>query len=142
MSRIESETHDPSLIRIFRDLKDDATALLRQEVALAKREMAAKASTMARNTIFLVLGGFVGCYCLLFLLLSADSLLQAGLFATGFSGTVSAWLAPLLLGMLLGITALFLTLKSLRTLRKQKPVPEQTLATLREDRDWLKGRER
>jgi hypothetical protein len=136
----ETETRDPSLVQLIKDLRDDTLALLRQELALAKREMTSKIARIGRNAAFLMIGAVIGLYCLFFILLGLSDLLQAGLFASGFSGTVSTWLAPLILGMLLGIAALLLALKALRSLRREKPLPEKTVATLREDRDWLKGK--
>lgn len=143
MPRLETGTESPpdtSLARIIRDLRDDALALLRQEVALAKREMALKFARLGRNAVFLAAGALIGFFCVFFFLLSLSDLLQAGLYATGFSGTVAGWLAPLLLAMLLGVAALTLALKALRTLRKLRPVPEGAAASLRENREWLKGK--
>lgn len=135
-----AEQQTPSLAHLIRDLRDDTVALFRQELALAKREMTWKLGRIGRNAAFLLAGGFIGLYGLFFLLLSMSGLLQSGLFAAGFSGGVANWLAPLLVGAVLGIAALALALKSLRSLRAEKPVPKQTLETLREDRDWLKGK--
>src|SRR4051812_31541962 len=107
---------DASLLKIIRDLRDDVTALFRQEVALAKREMVGKATTFGKNSVYLALGAIVGLYALFFVLFFVNNLLQHGLSAIGFSDPIAAWFAPLLLGMLLGIAALVLSLKALKSM--------------------------
>lgn len=129
---------EPSILRMIKDLRDDALALGRQEIALAKREMASKATRLGRNAVFLGIGAVIALYGLFFVFLSVNNLIFAGLGKAGFSGAVANWLAPVLVGMMLLVVALALTLKSLRAMRKARPVPERTVATLREDKEWLK----
>lgn len=131
---------DPSLVQIIKDLRDDTTTLFRQEVALVKREMGAKAATYGKNIAFLAVAAVVAVYALFFTLLFLNNLLQTGLLAAGMSDSVSSWLAPLLLGMILGISALLLALKAIRSLGREKPVPEKTMESIREDKDWIKGK--
>src|SRR5690606_14759373 len=135
------DTHsDPSLVQIIKDLRDDTTTLFRQEVALVKKEMAAKAATYGKNVGFLAVAAVVAVYAVFFTLLFLNNLLQTGLSAAGLSESVSLWLAPLVLGMVLGIGALFLALKALRSLGREKPIPEKTMESIREDKDWIKGK--
>lgn len=134
------DTHPDSVLQIIKDLRDDTTALFRQEVALAKRELGAKASTYGRNAAFLGVSAFVGMYALFFIFLFLNNLMQTGLTAVGFSPAVASWFAPLILGMLLGIGALVLALKALKAIRKEKPMPQRTLDSIREDKDWIKGK--
>src|SRR5438067_2288490 len=102
---------EPSIIHVIKELRDDTLRLFRQEVALAKSEVAGKFTALGKNTAFLGAGAFVGLYCLFFVLLFLNNLIQAGLTAAGFSGSVSAWFAPLILSLLLGLTALSFMLK-------------------------------
>jgi hypothetical protein len=135
------DTHpDSSFIKIIKDLRDDATALFRQEVALAKREIAGKAAIYGKNSVFLVLGAVIGIFALFFICLFLNNLLHVGLTAMGISDPVASWLAPLILGMLLGIGGLLLSLKALKTMRREKPVPQKTLDSFREDKDWIRGK--
>jgi hypothetical protein len=129
---------DTSFLRIIRDLRDDVTALFRQEVALAKRELAGKAMSIGKNTVYLGIGAVVGLYALFFVFFFLNNLLASGMIAIGLSDHVAAWFAPLLFGMLLGIAALLLSLKSLKAMRKEKAVPRATLDSIREDKDWIR----
>lgn len=130
----------PNLISAFKALRDDAVTLVRQEAALAKREMLGKAASLGRNAAFLGLGGVVGLFGLFFVLLSLNNLLFAGLARAGFSSGVAYWLAPALTGVIILAIAMALVLLSLRGMRRSASMPERTLETLREDRQWLKGR--
>lgn len=135
------DTHpEPSLVHVIKELRDDGIRLFRQEVALAKREMVGKITTMGKNTVFLGVAALVGLYTLFFVLLFLNNLIQAGLTASGFSGSVSAWFAPLILAMVLGVAMLTLALKSLRSMRKEKFAPEKTIRTLKDDKDWVKAK--
>jgi hypothetical protein len=131
---------DPSIVRIIRDLRDDTLSLVRQEVALAKREMALQAGKLGRNAAFLGAGGLIAVFGILFALLAVSNLLFAGLAKAGFSGAVANWLAPALLGMILLIVAASLALKSLRGMRRALPVPRKAWGALKEEKEWIKGR--
>lgn len=136
---LEDASRDPSLLRMVKNLRDDSLTLVRQEIALAKREMIGKVSGLGRNAVFLAIGAFVGLFGLFFVLLSLNNLLFAGLARVGFSGSVANWLAPVLVGMGLLIVALGVVLKALRSMRKS-PIPDKTMETLREDKEWIKGK--
>lgn len=129
---------EPSILRMLKDLRDDALTLGRQEIALAKREMTSKATRLGRNTAFFGISALTALYGLFFVLLSLNNLIFAGLDRAGFSGAVANWFAPVLVGMMLLVVALALMLKALRAMRKARTVPERTVATLREDKEWLK----
>ena len=53
------EKGDRSIGELFSELSRETTALLRQEVQLAKAEMTQKASRVGKNVGFLVIGGVV-----------------------------------------------------------------------------------
>lgn len=130
----------PSLIRIVKDLRDDTLALVRQEVALAKSEVAGKVSRLGKNTVFLAIGALAGFLGLFFVLLAINNLLFTGLTASGFSGANANWIAPVLLGMALLINALAFVLSAMRSFQKTMNMPEKTMESIREDRDWVKGK--
>jgi hypothetical protein len=131
---------DPSLIRIVKDLRDDTLALVRQEVALAKSEVTGKVSSLGRNSAFLAVGAVAAVFGLFFVLLAVNNLIFTGLAAAGFSGATANWMSPVLLGMALLIAALAFALKAMRSMRKAVRLPEKTVETIREDRDWVKGK--
>ena len=137
---LDNRDRQPSLIRIVKDLRDDTLALVRQEVALAKSEVTGKVSSLGKNSAFLAVGAVAGIFGLFFVLLALNNLIFAGLAAAGFSGATANWFAPVLLGMALLIAALAFALKAMRSMRKAVHMPEKTMETIREDRDWVKGK--
>src|SRR3954465_1904110 len=100
---METQTHPPSsdnsLASLIRELRDESTTLLRQEVALAKTEMTEKATVLGRNATYLAVGGLVAYAGLVFILLSLTELLSVALVKVGLSTTVASWLAPGIIGL-------------------------------------------
>jgi hypothetical protein len=134
------ETRQPTLVRMIKGLRDDVVTLARQEVALAKREIAGKVTSLGKNAVYIGLGGVIGVFGLFFVLLAVNNGIFAGLTAAGFSGGTANWLAPALTGSLILVIALSLVLKSLRGMRRSTPIPDRTLETLRDDKEWMKGK--
>lgn len=135
------DTHsESSLLSIVKDLRDDAATLFRQEVALAKREATGKLAAFGKNSILMGAGAFIGLYAVFFFFLSLNNLLQLGFKAAGFSADNSAWFAPLILFMLLGIAALIPIRKGIKALGKEGAAPRRTMESIREDKDWIKGK--
>jgi membrane protein len=117
---------------LFRALSRDAGALIRQELALARAEVRQSVRALARDTVLVVLGGFVA-------LLGLLVLLAALVVAVGdWMGDRYA-LGALVVGVLLlaiggGLAVLGLTKA------KQTPLaPEETLATLRDTGEWARA---
>ncbi|MEO6097480.1 MAG: phage holin family protein [Fibrobacteria bacterium] len=131
---------EASLLRIVKDLRDDAVTLFRQEAALAKRELAARISALAKHFAWAAIGGLLGLYAVFFLLLGVNNLMQTGLQSAGIGAAVASWLAPLLLGMVVAIGGLLTILNGLRSMRKDVAVPSATADSLRENRDWIKDK--
>ena len=56
---MNAETNPNSITSLLRDLRDDTTTLLRQEVALAKTEMKENVSRATSHALHIAIGGFV-----------------------------------------------------------------------------------
>jgi hypothetical protein len=125
-----------SIGELLKELRDDTTTLLRQEVALAKTEMSEKASRAGRNAAYIAAGGAVAYAGLIFLLLAATYALYLMLQAMGME-THSLWVAPLIVGAIVGIIGYSLVQKGISTLRDESLVPEKTTQSLQEDKQWL-----
>ncbi len=123
---------------LLRDLKADTTTLLRQEVELAKQEMAGKAKSWGKNAAFVVVGGLVAYTGLLFLLLGLVALLYLALWGAGLPQGTSLWLGALLVGVVIGAIGAGLILKGYSVLKRESVVPERTVDSLKEEAAWLK----
>jgi hypothetical protein len=133
----EKITDRPSIGELIKELRDETTTLLRQEVALAKAEMNEKAAKLGRNAGYLGAGGVLAHAGALVLLLGVAALLYHGLVAAGLSHMVSGWLAPLIVGAVVGVIGYAMAQKAISTFKHESLVPEKTLESLKENQQWL-----
>jgi hypothetical protein len=120
---------DPrSLGDLFSDLTQNASLLARQEVQLAKVEMQEKAKEAGGEIAIIGAGAALGNAALLALTAAA---------VLGLSLYMSPWLAALVVALVLGVIAGLLIWQGISGLKEMNVVPEQTVATLKEDKEWL-----
>jgi len=119
-----------SVFQLLRELKDDLTELIRQEVALAKRDIAAKVNGLGVSAAFFGGTAVFTVFAAFFICLFLNNLIQTGLAGLGLSAPISLWLAPLLLGMLLAVGGALSALKALKVLRRANPVSAESWRSL------------
>jgi Putative Actinobacterial Holin-X, holin superfamily III len=117
---------------VAKELTADVSLLVRQEIALAKAEMAEKGRTAAPGLGMFGGAGIVG--------LCAAGALTAFLILV-LSIFLPDWAAALIVGAVLSLTAYVLVQRGKeRVADAGKPVPEQTIETVKEDVEWAKTR--
>jgi hypothetical protein len=117
---------------VAKDLTSDLSLLVRQEIELAKAEMAEKGRTAAPG-----LGMFGGAGVVA---LCAAGALTAFLVLV-LSLFLPDWAAALIVAAVLGAIAFVLVRQGKeRVADAGKPVPEQTIETVKEDLEWAKSR--
>jgi putative superfamily III holin-X len=114
---------------LFGDLASDMSNLVRQEVALARVEMAQKAKRVGKNVGYLVVGGAVGYAALLAVLAAVIMLLDR---------VMPAWGAALLVGVVVAGISWLLIGKAMTALQDTELTPRETVETLKEDAAWMK----
>ena len=114
---------------LFSDLVNETTTLVRNEVALAKVELTQKATKVGRNVGSLVIGGAIGYAALLAIRAAAIMLL---------STVMPAWLAAVIVGVIVGAVAWLLISKAITTLRNTDLTPHETVESIKEDAQWIK----
>jgi len=114
---------------LFSDLASDMSNLVRQEVALARVEMAQKAKRVGKNVGYLVVGGAVGYAALLAVLAAVIMLLDR---------VMPAWGAALLVGVVVAGISWLLIGKAMSALQDTELTPRETVETLKEDAAWMK----
>jgi hypothetical protein len=122
---------------LLKDLRDESTMLIRQEVALAKTEMSEKAAKYGRNAGYLGAGGALAHAGLIVLLLGLSALLYAGLVELGLSHMTAGWLSPLIVGGIVALIGYILSQKAITAFKHESPVPEKTINSLKENQQWL-----
>jgi len=131
-----SETPDGQLREqpmgeLFKQLSNDLSTLVRQELKLAQAEMTEKGKSAGLGVGLLSAAGVVG-----LLALGALTALLIAALATG----MDVWLAALIVTVVYAAVAGVLALvgKS-RVTEAVPPVPEQTVETVKEDVQWAKS---
>jgi hypothetical protein len=115
--------------------------LVRQEMELARTELAEKLVLLQRYTVSMVLGGILFTAALFFLLSALDHGFRIVLEAVVASEVVT-WLAPLLLALVLGLLGWAVIASARRMLRVEGLTLSNTAASLRESAQWIKKRVR
>lgn len=122
-----------SLGDLFSELIDETRTLIRQEVALAKAEMQQKASQAGKSVAFMAVGGFIA-YAGFLAIVAAAIIALAAL--------IPWWLSALIVGIVVAIIGYALLRKGQNDLKELQVKPEQTVETLKENREWLKDQTR
>jgi uncharacterized membrane protein YqjE len=129
------QVHDgqsPSLGYLLRDLAEGSSSLIRQEARLAKIEVSEIVRGVGKGSALVVSGA-------VFLLLGTLALLT-GLILLGGDQWLRDryWLAALIVFALAGGLALWFASRGASLLSPRQLAPDETVATLKEDREWLK----
>src|SRR4029079_1157144 len=107
-----------SIGQLLKELTQESSTLLKQEVNLAKTEMSEKAARVGANLGEVAVGGAVAFLGAIALLLAAVYGLTA-LLNKFMSLGVAAWLAPLIVGAVLAAVGYSLVKKALATLKQE-----------------------
>lgn len=136
MATVTTDADRRSVVELLKDLRDESTALVRQEIALAKTELSEKGAKLGRNSAYLAVGGAVAYAGLMFLLLGLTVLLYAGLVAIGLDHWAAGILAPLIVGAVVAGIGAALVSKAISAFKHETLVPERTVETLKENSRW------
>jgi len=127
-----NELRERPIGEVAKDLTGDLSLLVRQEIELAKAEMAQKGRTAAPGLGMFGAGGIVG--------LCAAGAMTAFLVLV-CSLFLPEWAAALIVGAVLAAVAYVLVRRGKeRVADVGTPVPEQTIETVKEDVEWAKTR--
>jgi len=126
---METQRDERSLGELFAELSRQTSALVHQEVNLAKAEMTQKAREVGRDAGYIGAGGAVA-YAGLLVLLAAIVLLL-GVW-------IPMWLSALIVAVIVIGVGGFLIMRGRDGLTKTNLTPQQTVDTLKEDVRWAK----
>lgn len=127
---MQERRDERSLGELFGDLARETSTLVRQEVQLAKTEMTQKATAVGKDIGFLAVGGLIAYAGLL-------ALIATVIIILGMAG-LPWWLAALIVTVIVLAIGGILVQRGLNALKHQSMAPEQTIQTLKEDRQWAK----
>jgi hypothetical protein len=115
---------------LFKQLSDDLSTLVRQELRLAQAEMTAKGKKAGVG-----IGIFGGAGIVALLALGALTTCLIAALSTGMEVWIAALIVTVLYGAIAGALAL---IGRDRVTEATPPVPEQTMETVKEDAQWAK----
>ena len=125
----ETKADRESFRDLLTELANGSAALVRDEIDLARHEVTEKIQSF--RTAFIVIGAaaFIG-------MLAVMALIGAAI--GGLSLVIGPTLASLCIGVALGIIAAMALFAGIRIVKKTKLKPEETIRSLKEDKEWLK----
>lgn len=129
VSRNTTPGADRSLGDLFSELSRETSTLVRQEVALAKTELTAKATQVGKDVGFLAAGGAVA-YAGLLAIIAGIIILIGDLID-------NMWLSALIVGLIIAGIGYYLVQKGLSDLKNANLAPEQTIESLKENKEWV-----
>jgi MFS family permease len=123
---------DRPMPELLKDLSEQTTTLLRQEIELAKAEMTVKGKQVGIGAGAFGGAALVGLY-------AVGALTAAIILA--LSTAVAGWLAALIVGVVYAAVAGVLALVgNKKTQAGAPPVPERAIESTKEDVEWAKTR--
>jgi MFS family permease len=126
----EEDLRDRSIPELVKQLADQTSTLVRQEISLAKAELSEKGKQAGKGA------GLIGAAAVIGLL--AAGALTAFLIML-LDGALANWLSALIVGIVFAAIAGALAMAGRnRIKRATPPVPEQTVETVKEDVEWAK----
>jgi hypothetical protein len=124
------DLRDRSLGELLKQLSEETTRRVHQELELAKAELTQKGKQAGAGAGLFGGAGAIG--------LAAQGALTA-CFILALNAIMPAWLAALIVAVVYGAIAAFLALRGRDKVRQATPlVPEQTIETVKEDVEWAK----
>lgn len=133
-----SMREDRSLTDLIKELRDESGTLVRQEVALAKTELGEKVSRYGKDLASIAVGGAVALVGALALVTAVAFALAALLhLGIGVRWPNALWISWGILGLATAGIGYVLLNRGLSDLKRQSPVPEKTVQSLKEDQQWL-----
>lgn len=116
---------------LLRELSDQTTTLVRQEIDLAKAELAEKGKTAGTGAGMFGGAGLIG-------ILALASLTAC--FIGALDTAMPFWLAALIVAAVYGAVAGVLALSGKKKVQEATPpAPEQTIESVKEDVQWAKS---
>jgi hypothetical protein len=126
-------TSEPTLTELLTGLMNDAKALLRQELALAKHEVRVELRKLLLSVVSMGVGGGVAAIGGLLLILMLVHLLHA-------LTALPLWACYGIVGGLFAVGGVVLLVLGKQRLARLHLVPQETMDTMQENVHWIKER--
>jgi putative superfamily III holin-X len=126
----QGDLRERPLGELFKQLSEETTRLVHQEIELAKAELTQKGKQAGMGAGLFGAAGALG-----FLALAA----LTTCFILALDAALPAWLAALIVAVVYGAIAAVLAMRGRAKVKQAvPPLPEQTIETVKEDVQWAK----
>jgi hypothetical protein len=126
----QADPRERPLGELLKQLSEETTRLVHQEIDLAKAELTQKGKQAGVGAGLFGAAGAIG-------LLAAAALTAC--FILALAAVMPAWLAALLVAVVYGVVAAVLAMRGRAKVQQAvPPLPEQTVQTVKEDLQWAK----
>lgn len=139
--QIAHRNDERSLGSLIKELGNESSRLVQEEVRLAKTEMREKVEVYERNAAKMAVGGVLLLGAVFVLLVAVNRGLTV-LLEQFVSLEVAVWLSPLILALLAGLIGWGMFKSAQRAMAREGVMPRQTMETLRDEKDWVKQQAR
>ena len=126
---IPADVEGRSVGQLLRDLADDVTRLIRDELALARSEASDNVHRMGAAVISIAAGAVLGVAALVVLLQAV---------VMGLSNHMPDWMAAVITGGVVALVGLILVHKGQKDLSASSLAPTRTAANVRKDLNMVK----
>ena len=128
----DQDLREQSMGALFKQLSDDLSTLVHQELALARAEMTEKGKRAGIGAGMFGGAGVLGLYAVGALIAAVIAVLATAM---------ATWLAALIVGVVLAAAAGVVALTGKRKVQEaMPPVPEDSVESVKEDVQWTKTR--
>jgi hypothetical protein len=131
---VDNELRDRPVGELLKQLSEETTTLVKQEIELAKAEMAEKGKQAGIGAGMFGGAGVSGLLALIFLSLAIVAALDTATWA---------WLSALIVGLVWAAAGAVLALQGRNKVQQAAPpAPEQAIESTKEDLQWAKSHAR
>ncbi len=129
-----------SVKSLFQELRTEGALLIQKEAELAKAELSEKISSLGSHAMRITIGGAIAYAGLIVVLFALGDLARALLINAGMDANVASWVGRLAVGIVVALIGWMMFARAKKAVKSDSLVPEQTLRTLRENKQWMQNK--
>jgi ElaB/YqjD/DUF883 family membrane-anchored ribosome-binding protein len=124
------------LFTLLGNLRQDLTDMIKSELALLKSEISATVSSMGKDGVMILAGGFIAYTGAIFALVGLATLIAFALNKAGLSIMMSMWISFLVFGLAIAATGYLILKSGISKFKEVKVAPKETISSVKE---FVKG---
>ena len=131
---------DNDFAALLKQLRDDTTTLVKEEVALVKTELAEKAGKISAHAVMVIIGGLLAHAALIVLLGGLGLFATELIHGSGMSRGTASLAGFGIIALAAGLIGAGIMSSAIEALKKQKLVPRKSLDSLTADKQLIQNK--